>query len=146
MDSQNGDGISNFRWERTVSRKELERIIRRETGEHVGTLFDIIPLKRSLSGRLREIEVLASRKNIRIQGGERIQRVLANPSMPSSCFVLSKQIGMDGLPVSFSFNGAGQGLGTGLCQAGAIRMAGMGRTHMDILNHYFDSIYIKKVY
>ena len=53
-----------FRWMVTYSRQELQEIIMKKTGEDIGTLYDIIPLHRGVSGRLIEIEIQGSRKNL----------------------------------------------------------------------------------
>ncbi len=135
-----------FRWEVSYSRQKLEKIIRKKTGEDIGTLFDIIPSKRGISGRLVEIELLGSKKNMKVKGDQPIRQTLSESLLKSSCFVIEIEMGNDGIPISFSFLGAGSGHGIGLCQIGAIAMALKGKKYTDILHHYYQNVQLKKVY
>jgi len=137
---------STFRWEISYPRKELEDIIRKKTGEDIGTLFDIVPLKRGNSGRLKKIEILGSRKNIKIQSDLHIRQTLSEDILNSSCFIIETELGKDGIPVRFSFIGAGLGHGVGMCQMGAVVLAAEGKTYPAILNHYFKNVELKKIY
>ncbi len=135
-----------FRWEVNYTRKELEDIIRKKTGEDVGTLFDIIPLRRGRSGRLKEIELIGSLKNYRIRGELNIRESLSLDYLESSCFVVEKELDDVGTPITFTLVGAGQGHGVGMCKTGAAVMAIKGHTWQQILDHYFENCNIKSIY
>lgn len=135
-----------FRWEVSYSRKELEEIIRKKTGEDIGTLFDIFPLSRGISGRLNEIELLGSLRNHRIKGHLNIRESLDHEILPSSCFIFDKELDDSGTPIMFNFIGAGQGHGVGLCKTGAAIMALEGLSSEEILNHYFQDSDLKSIY
>jgi stage II sporulation protein D len=135
-----------FRWQIEYSRQELESIVEMKTGIDVGTIFDIIPIKRGRSGRLIEIEILGSLKNMRIRGELNIRMTLAPEYMYSSCFVIDKELSEDGTPISFSFAGAGHGHGVGLCKTGAAVMALDGKDYKNILAHYFAQGKIKSIF
>ncbi|MCJ7812528.1 SpoIID/LytB domain-containing protein [bacterium] len=137
---------SALRWEVSYPRKKLEKIIQKKTGEDIGTLFDIIPAKRGISGRLVEIELLGSRKNIQIKGDQLIRETLSESILNSSCFIIETDMGNNGIPLSFSFIGAGSGHGIGLCHTGAVAMAFQGQTYSDILYHYYKGVQLKKIY
>ena len=137
---------TTFRWEVVYTRQELEDIIREKTGSDIGTLFDIIPVKRSQAGRLIEIEILASRRNLRIKRESRIRSVLSRTMLNSGCFVIEKESDGLGNPLVFIFVGAGQGHGAGLCQTGAMFMALDGKSYKEILRHYFKNTDVKKAY
>jgi stage II sporulation protein D len=126
-----------FRWHIEYSRQELEDIIWRKTGIKVGTLFDIIPISRGRSGRLVEVEILGSLRNMRIRGELNIRMTLALDYLYSSCFIVDKELAQDGTPLSFSFAGAGHGHGVGLCKTGSAVMALDGKNYREILAHYF---------
>ena len=79
-------GRKHFRWEVSYTRTELEDIIREKTGEAVGTLYDILPIHRGRSGRLSEIEILGSRKNLRIKRELKIRRALAKTQLGKLLF------------------------------------------------------------
>jgi stage II sporulation protein D len=137
---------SGFRWEMSISRKRLEDIVGEKTGEDIGTIYDIIPLKRNGSGRLQEIEILGSRKNLKVRRERNIRRTLSERQLKSSCFVIEKEVGDDGIPLTFTFTGAGMGHGAGMCQAGAVAMAIDGKACEAILNHYYREAGLKKLY
>lgn len=135
-----------FRWHITYDRQELEEIIATKTGANIGDLYDIIPVRRGVSGRLVEVEILASNKNLVLNGEEKICQALAHGELLSSCFTVERQYDDNGFPISFSLYGAGTGHGVGLCQVGGIAMALQGFNYSDILSHYFKRVDLKKIY
>jgi SpoIID/LytB domain protein len=135
-----------FRWEVEYTRKDLEEIIRHKTGEDIGILFDIIPIRRGRSGRLKEIELIGSLKNYRIRGELNIRDSLAYEYLESSGFVVEKELDEIGTPISFTLVGAGQGHGVGMCKTGAAIMALEGNSYNKILKHYFEKCKIKSIY
>jgi stage II sporulation protein D len=135
-----------FRWEVSYMRRELEEIIMKKTGEDIGTLYDIIPLQRGVSGRLMEIEILGSRKNLKIKKELNIRRALAETSLRSACFTVEMELGEMGTPVAITFRGAGWGHGVGMCQYGAASMALDGKSQEEILAHYYPETSIKTLY
>ncbi|MBU1935991.1 SpoIID/LytB domain-containing protein [bacterium] len=136
----------HFRWEVTYNRAEFEKIIARNTGQDIGTFYDIIPLERGVSGRLVLIEILGSHKNLKIKKELNIRRALSPTMLESSCFVVDIQQDEEGLPVEITLNGAGWGHGAGMCQVGAAYMAVKGKTYHEILNHYYRSSTISRCY
>lgn len=135
-----------FRWEVNYSRRELEEIIRKKTGEDIGILFEIIPHVRGVSGRLTEIELIGSLKNYRIRGELNIRQALAHEYLASSCFTVERDLDETGTPISFTLVGAGQGHGVGMCKTGAAVMAMEKNKCKDILKHYFEDCTIASIY
>ncbi|MBU0519014.1 SpoIID/LytB domain-containing protein [bacterium] len=135
-----------FRWEVSYARKELEDIIKKRTGDDIGTLYDIIPLERGISGRLNEIEILGSRKNMRIKKELNIRRALSQTYLRSACFVIDIEVDQIGTPMAFTFKGAGWGHGVGMCQIGAAVMALNKIKYRDILKHYYSDTEIRQIY
>lgn len=135
-----------FRWQISYERQELEEILSTKTGYNIGVLYDIIPIRRGTSGRILEIEVLASNQNIVLNNEQTICQTFANDRLPSSCFGIERQFDDNGFPIQFIFYGAGSGHGVGYCQAGGIAMAFQGKSHHEILSHYFKGIDLKKIY
>lgn len=135
-----------FRWEVDYSRRELEEILRKKTGEDIGILFEIIPISRGRSGRLKEIELIGSLKNYRIRGELNIREALAYDYLPSSCFLVERELDETGTPISFIFVGAGHGHGVGMCKTGAAVMAMEKYTSQQILDHYFQACQIRSIY
>lgn len=136
----------NFRWEVVYTRQELENIIKRKTGEDIGELVDIVPLQRGVSGRLMEIEIIGTKKNLRIQRELNIRSALALRYLKSACFTISYETDDQGRPILIRLKGAGWGHGVGMCQIGAAVMALKGKTYQQILQHYYPNTQITKIY
>ncbi len=135
-----------FRWEVSYSRQELERILKEKTNVDIGTLYDIVPLHRGHSGRLMEIEILGSRRNLHLKRELKIRRALSDTALESSCFLVDIVHDSLGMPVEVVFTGAGWGHGVGLCQCGSGRMAADGKTAEQIFSHYFPGAKVEKMY
>lgn len=136
----------HFRWETTFLRSELEEIILTKTGVDIGTLYDILPIRRGRSGRLMEVEVLGSLANLRLKRELTIRRQLSHSALESSAFLVEVLNDSQGNPMELVFTGAGWGHGVGMCQAGAAHMALNGKTAQQILQHYYRDCVIEKRY
>jgi SpoIID/LytB domain protein len=137
-----------FRWSTEIPRLDLEHYIKAETGENFGSLLDIIPLERGVSGRLRRIRIIGTLKSFEIEKELTIRRALSATTLFSAgFFVEKKSIAVNGgLPQAFAFRGAGWGHGVGMCQTGAAMMALNGFRFHDIIQHYYNGIEIGKAY
>lgn len=135
-----------FRWEVKYTRQRLERLISQKTGEDLGELQDIIPLERGDSGRLIYIELIGTKKRLKVGKELEIRRVLSESHLYSSCFYVKKTFGTDGKVESFILKGAGWGHGVGLCQVGATVMAMKKNPYQNILKHYYKNTRIVKLY
>jgi stage II sporulation protein D len=129
-----------FRWSVRYSTDELSRIITNKTGKNIGTLTDIIPLERGVSGRLKKVELRGTRRSIIVERELEIRKALSPNYLYSSCFVVDRA-GND-----FIIKGAGWGHGVGMCQTGAAIMALNGYRYREILNHYYQNSKIVKLY
>lgn len=135
-----------FRWREELRRQDLEELIRRKTGVDLGTLFEILPISRGMSGRLKELELIGSRRNLRLQKELKIREALAPTALFSSAFWVESKGSEAGVPTSFVFHGAGRGHGLGLCQLGAAAMALSKQTYDKILLHYFPGVRLMPFY
>jgi len=150
--NQQGDRVrihhksNTFRWSVSFDRRDMEKSVMHFTGLDIGTIYDVIPIKRHKSGHVYVMEIIGSRKNIIISGFERIRRIFSHAGLESTCFSVEKEMGQNGLPSSFTFTGAGEGEGIGMCQSGAVEMASKGHDYKEILKHYFGTDTIKKLY
>ena len=114
----------NYKWEKTISRNELEN------RNSLKNISKIEILSRTSSGRAKEIELVGRYKNIKVEGEYKIRRKLGN--LPSGLFYISRTN-------PFVFIGKGAGHGVGMCQIGAINMAREGRSFRNILEHYYEN-------
>ena len=135
-----------FRWEVNFKREELEELIQEKTGQDIGELQDIIPLERGDSGRLIYIELVGSKKRLKIGKELQIRRVFSKSHLYSSCFYIEKEFGNDGKVEQFKLKGAGWGHGVGLCQVGATVMAMKNIPYQKILQHYYKNTKMVRLY
>jgi SpoIID/LytB domain protein len=129
-----------FRWQVSYSQSELSDIIAKKTGQNIGSLLDIVPLRRGVSGRLTEIELRGTRRTIIIEKELNIRKTLSENYLYSSCFVVDRQ------ETEFIIKGAGWGHGVGMCQTGAAMMALNGYNFKQILQHYYQQAEIVRLY
>ncbi len=135
-----------FRWETGYARRELEDILKEKSGIDFGTLRDLVPLERGLSGRIVRLKIEGS-KAVWIVGKElEIRRWLSRSHLLSSAFVVSVERDSSGAASRFVLKGAGWGHGAGLCQIGAAVMATKGFGAEEILAHYFRGAALQKLY
>ncbi len=135
-----------FRWEVRYARRDLEDIIQRKLGFDIGTLIDIQPLERGVSGRITELEILGSHRNHKVRGELNIRRVLSESALNSSCFTVELVMGDMGDPVEIVLLGAGFGHGVGMDQTAAGVMAVKGMSYDKILSHFYKGAKIETIW
>jgi len=135
-----------FRWKVNYSREELEEILREKSGFDFGTLREIQPLSRGLSGRIYRLRIVGSKKSLIVGKELEIRRWLSRSHLYSSTFIVKTECDTHGEVKRFIFHGAGWGHGVGLCQIGAAVMATKGLLAEDILKHYFPGVEIRDIY
>ncbi len=135
-----------FRWEVNYQRREMRELIKNKLGIDLGELIDIVPLRRSQSGRIKELELIGSLKSIKVKGELNIRSTLSEDYLESSCFIVEKELDESGFPLSFTLLGAGHGHGQGMCKSGAAVMAMENYDYKQIIKHYFDCDGIEKLY
>jgi stage II sporulation protein D len=129
---------SVYSWDLRMSRRDLERSIRKRVD--VGTLTDLRVIRRGVSGRVVELEVVGTRGTERVRGFD-IRRLLG---LRESLVVFEIQRRGDGTVDAVTFSGKGWGHGIGLCQVGAYGMALRGASYRDILGHYYSGARIER--
>ena len=136
-----------YRWTVEYTQEELQDIIRTATGEDYGTIRDLVPVERGVSGRIWKLQIVGGRKT-RIIGKElEIRKTLSRTHLFSSAFVVEKVVEKGfRIPSKFILHGAGWGHGVGLCQIGAAAMCAKGLDYRTILNHYYYDTELTKLY
>ncbi|MBI4678252.1 MAG: hypothetical protein HY748_11785 [Elusimicrobia bacterium] len=127
------------RWIRLLDAKELSRRARRLRA--IGGIRHIRALKRSSGGRILSLEVAGSADSFVLNGAEAIGAFLSPGSLRSTLFTI-QPLYSGKTPTHFLLWGAGTGEGLGLCIAGAIGQASVGRKYGQILMHYFPGLVI----
>jgi SpoIID/LytB domain protein len=131
-----------FRWQLRRSRSELEKNIKEQTGEQFGRLVDFKVVSRGRSGRVLRLRVIGTARSFDLDRELLIRQSLAASTLYSSCFYIDRLSDVD----SFVIKGAGWGHGVGMCQTGAAMMAFRGKKFDQILTHYYQGIFLKKLY
>jgi len=131
---------SHHSWNIRRSRKALERRINRYFP--VGSLIDIVVLKRGKSKRVIELLIKGTEGEVAVTG-LKIRRVLG---LQDTLFVIERERDQEKQISSFHFIGKGWGHGVGLCQVGAFGMARAGNRYKEILKKYYQGITIGKIY
>ncbi|MDR2840513.1 MAG: SpoIID/LytB domain-containing protein [Paludibacter sp.] len=135
-----------FRWTIVYSQKQISEIIAKKSGIDFGNILDLIPVKRGVSARIVELEIVGTKRQMIVGKELEIRRWLSETHLYSSAFTVDKKDIADGIPQQFILTGAGWGHGVGLCQTGAAVMGAKGYPYSEILRHYFINIELAKLY
>lgn len=120
-----------YSWDERKTRRELEATINRRVS--VGELRDLRVVRRGVSGRVVELDVVGEGATTRVRGFD-VRRLL---DLRESLVVLEIQRAPGGDIEAVVFAGKGWGHGVGLCQVGAYGMALRGASYREILAHYY---------
>ncbi len=128
-----------FRWKARYTRGELSALISTRSGQDIGLLESIEPLKRGPSGRIELLSIKGSKSSMVIGKELVIRKFLSSSHLKSSAFVVREEKSPDNNAEkdTITLLGAGWGHGVGLCQIGAAMMAVRGYSYRDILLHYY---------
>jgi stage II sporulation protein D len=128
---------SKFRWTERVSESELTARVATKYPE-VGRVKQLTAKQRGVSGRIGVLAIKGDKGTVEVTGDLHIRRLLGG--LKSTLFAVERQ------GDSFVFRGAGYGHGVGMCQTGAIAMASAGKTHAQILAHYYRGTHLHRLY
>jgi SpoIID/LytB domain protein len=135
-----------YRWQVSYTQAEIAELLARRSGIDFGSILDLIPVERGISGRLIRLKIVGSKRSITVGKELEIRKWLSNSHLYSSAFIVEKGEVQHGVPAQFTLLGAGWGHGVGLCQIGAAVMAEKGYLYKAILKHYFRNAELKKIY
>jgi len=124
---------SYFAWSRRLDTADVRRTLGELLGGPHGQV-DLIALDHDPRGYVRALRVSSGASRSRIDG-ERFRlalgRKLGWDAIPSARYTLER------IPGGYRLVGSGHGHGIGLCIAGAVEMARIGKTRDEILAFYF---------
>lgn len=124
-------------WTVRYGREEISELIRRKTGEDIGTLKILQPVETGPSGRIIRLMLVGSKGSTVIGKELAIRKALSPNCLKSSAF--SAQWEGEELVL----RGRGWGHGVGLCQIGAAVMASEGYDYIQILSHYYKDAVVR---
>ena len=129
-----------YRWTVEYTTDELSALVKEKLKDDFGTITDLIPLERGMSGRIWKLKIVGTKKTFTIGKELEIRRALSESHLYSSAFDVEKTA------TGFRLKGKGWGHGVGLCQIGAAVMGQKGYTYEEILLHYYRNAEIKRIY
>jgi stage II sporulation protein D len=135
-------GEGRVRWTQRLDARVLDQRVA-EVYPAVGRVLRLEPLTRGISGRIRRLRIVGDKASAIADGDLHIRRLLGG--LRSTLFAVDVE-GPRSAPTAFVFSGAGFGHGVGMCQVGAIGMAEAGRSHGQILGHYYRGTHLRRLY
>lgn len=127
---------AEFRWVRIIKQKDMEYRINRDYD--IGTLLELVPLKRGGSGNVNSIRISGSKKTVTVEKEHLIRNILGFSSIKSTLFMMEVNRFRNGKVRNYWLYGGGWGHGVGMCQSGAAGMAGKyGKSYREIIRFYF---------
>jgi SpoIID/LytB domain protein len=130
-------GKTRFRWTERISEAELTARVATEYPE-VGRVKQLVARQRGASGRIGALAIQGDKASVVVSGDLHIRRLLGG--LKSTLFEVERR------GEAFVIHGAGFGHGVGMCQMGAIGMAGAGKPHAQILAHYYRGSHLHRLY
>ncbi|MEW6686568.1 MAG: SpoIID/LytB domain-containing protein [Candidatus Edwardsbacteria bacterium] len=143
-----------FQWHREWSREEIQKLIDKNLSGlfkfpseiDMGLLLDIRILGRSITGRIKLLEIITTNGYFPLYGNKIREFLMKDrKSLPSLFFDLKVER-ENGVIERVIIEGRGWGHGVGLCQWGAIGRAEKGRNFRKILKDYYQEIELVKKY
>jgi len=128
---------TKFRWTEKIGVDDLTARVSVEYPE-IGRIKTLTPKARGTSGRIQTLAIAGDKATVEVTGDLHIRRLLGG--LKSTLFEVKREGG------TFVFRGAGFGHGVGMCQLGAIGMADAGKSHDQILGHYYRGTHLHKLY
>jgi SpoIID/LytB domain protein len=130
-------GKAKFRWTETLSLADVTTRVAAEYPQ-VGHVTAMTAKQRGVSGRIEILAITGDKNAVEVTGDLHIRRLLGG--LRSTLFSIHR----DG--DRLVLHGAGFGHGVGMCQLGAIGMAESGKSHSQILGHYYRGTHLHKLY
>ena len=125
----------HFNWHYVLTLDEIEEKLTK-AGLKTGRIKDIAILTKDKSGRVTDLNMVSSKKDLKISAKD--FRNIIGPNIIRSTNFTVKVIKQDAV-----FEGVGWGHGVGLCQWGAYFMAKQGYTAEQILKYYYPGIDVR---
>lgn len=141
-----------YRWHTTLKQEEVQALLKEKLGLDFGYVLRMVPVKRSVSGRLESLRIEGTLLTMTIGKELEIRRSLSPTHLYSSAFIVrpSGSLIVDGctepVPEKFELFGAGWGHGVGMCQIGAAVMSNEGYGYERILSHYYHTAQLTPLY
>ncbi len=136
-----------YTWTETISQEDIRERIEQHLKQSLGDIMDLQPIERGPGGHIIRLRIVGSEHSFTIGKELEIRSALSTSHLKSSNFKVERpHMDANGVPTRFVLHGHGWGHGVGLCQIGAAVMAEQGHSYEQILQHYYRSAELTKVY
>jgi stage II sporulation protein D len=135
-----------YRWKVEYSQQEISELLKKRSGIDFGEIVKMEAIKRGHSSRIIKLKITGTKKTLTIGKELVIRKWLSESHLYSSAFVIDHLEIENKIPQKIVLTGSGWGHGVGLCQIGAAVMGEKGYSYKEILNHYFRSAELTKLY
>ena len=125
----------HFNWHEVIFTGEIRQLLV-NAGYKTGVIKKIFPLSRDQSGRIKDLKIINTKKDLVIPAKD--FRNVAGPNLVRSTNFKVSIIGTDAV-----FEGFGWGHGVGMCQWGAYFMAKNGKNAEEIIKYYYPDSNVK---
>ena len=132
-----------IRWWMVVRRDDLAKTLREAVGDF-GELLGVRVGERAPSGVVRRLDVIGTRRLVKVVGGPAVRRALGG--LNSASLAIEAYPDDKGVPVAFAIWGAGWGHQVGMCQVGAAGLADRGWGYERILSKYYPGCALERRY
>lgn len=134
-----------FRWKNCYTQQIFCEFFSKKINESVSQIKNIDILNRGESGRINKLNLNyqlddGSKKSLNLNSEYDIRNTLHPSFLYSSAFILKLD------ESNIELIGGGWGHGVGMCQIGALGMALNDYSAQEILSHYFQGTFLKKLY
>ena len=127
------------RWSETIQTADIQQKLDAYAG--IGRLKNLETIRKSAAGRTITMRFTGETGEKVLEGND-LRFALGLRSNHIDSISLTR--GQDGFVSSIAVSGRGWGHGVGLCQTGAVAMAGKGKKYDEILHHYYNDIKLVK--
>ena len=128
-------GKPSFSWQADFPKESLDAVASRLSGKKCRVRGSRLDADRQ-SGRVKYLQLSTDRGSVRLPGSDFRMAM----GLKSTSFSLAIRGG------TVHFIGRGSGHGSGMCQDGAVAMAGAGASYRQILLHYYSGVSLRKRY
>ena len=147
-----------YRWQKKWAIGELENVLKKtlvaqsktgfvspifKEGDDLGQIKDIKVMKRGVSGKVIDLDIMTTKGCYRISKELVVRRVFQKDgvSLPSANVVFEKEVDLNGNLLDITAYGGGFGHGVGMSQYGAGYLATkLNQPYYNILRHYYTGI------
>ncbi|GIW22074.1 MAG: sporulation protein SpoIID [Candidatus Sericytochromatia bacterium] len=136
-----------YSWYKIINNTDLQNILKNSFNRDIGKILNISIVETTSSGRANKLLFEGTKSNIEIDA----KKFRLASKLNSTLFKVEKMdLGTSfydnySIPNLFIFVGKGWGHGTGMSQWGARAMAKNGKTHVEIIKHYYQGTEISNI-